>query len=411
MLHIRSKLVERFFVEIIWKKNSWQISQCQHHLQPMSWLPWGMPAWTTCKPLNMGAFFPVVCLTRLNPWWNCPKECAFKSFREPHISSLTVLHPDSIAKLLLLEIPTWAHDMHWQRAPQTCLAFLNISYGTTCYIAFPCISCCLMLSWCCLSITWMAMYGNAWRVFGDAAIWRNISRSRINCSTCMRSICLKDAWSTGAYECLGLYMPLSSLYDRFTIGLLQGLIGLIHGSLGPGRHLLQSHQCCGNTVGTLPCMDEGNQNSPERTCWYFWHYIEIGNIWWYIEIDWSILKYIEIDWLKYEIHWQKCNLRNMKQNSRGVPRDTDRMMIMLLVLLVMMMMMMLLVLVVVVVVGQTDGRRDGRADKQTDTGEISEIPSSPSSPSLRSRLCAHNVSFYLHQHCLANLANSKFWML
>ena len=168
-----------------------------------------------------GSVFPVVCLTRLNPWWNCPKECAFKSFRELHISSLTVLHPDSIAKLLLLEIPTWAHAMHWQRAPQTCLAFLNISYGTTCYIAFPCISCCLMLSWCCLSITWMAMYGNAWRVFGDAAIWRNISRSRINCSTCMRSICLKDAWSTGASECLGLYMPLSSLYDRFTIGLLQ----------------------------------------------------------------------------------------------------------------------------------------------------------------------------------------------
>ena len=66
----------------------------------------------------------------------------------------------------------------------------------------------MMLSWCCLSITGMAMYGNAWRVFGDAAIWRNISRSRINCSTCMRSICLKDAWSTGAYECLGLYMPL-----------------------------------------------------------------------------------------------------------------------------------------------------------------------------------------------------------
>lgn len=156
MLHIRSKLVERFFVEIIWKKNSWQISQCQHHLQPMSWLPWGMPAWTTCKPLNMGAFFPVVCLTRLNPWWNCPKECAFKSFREPHISSLTVLHPDSIAKLLLLEIPTWAHDMHWQRAPQTCLALLNISYGTTCYIAFPCISCCLMLSWCCHDVVFLS---------------------------------------------------------------------------------------------------------------------------------------------------------------------------------------------------------------------------------------------------------------
>lgn len=51
----------------------------------------------------------------------------------------------------------------------------------------------------------------------------------------------------------------------------------------------------------------------------------------------------------------------MKQNSRGVPRDTDRMMMMLLVLLV-------------VVVGQTDGGTDGR---QTQTGEISEIPSSP----------------------------------
>ena len=96
-----------------------------------------------------GSVFPGVCLTRLNPWWNCPKECAFKSFRELHISSLAVLHPDSIAKLLLLEIPTWAHDMHWQRAPQTCLAFLCIFEHLlqdhmlhSISIAFPVVWCC-----------------------------------------------------------------------------------------------------------------------------------------------------------------------------------------------------------------------------------------------------------------------------
>ena len=97
----------------------------------------------------------------------------------------------------------------------------------------------------------------------------------------------------------------------------------------------------------------------------------------------DILKYIG----------KKCNLRDMKQNARGVPRDTCRR------IMIMIITYHYQIIRVLEIVIYCDGGGGGCGGSGPDLRNLSV-------PSFRSRL-SHDVSFYLHQHCLARFFASQ----